>query len=285
MRDAYEVLYRVEKRQGHAAEALDDYVRFATLDKQHLDDVNARAAAYETVQQHMLAQRLDTERLGRQNAALRLQQALAAKTAEANRLYIALLLAALGLGGFALLRLKRSQLRFKRLSRLDGLTALLNRQHFMSDAALVLQRLHKRGGAACLAYLDLDHFKRINDTHGHAAGDVVLRETVAACRQHVRPADLFGRLGGEEFGILLVDCSHAQALAIAERIRQAVAAQVVRHGEARLVVSVSLGLAFTSARAVEWPQLCREADAALYRAKRDGRNRIEATAIDAATPG
>lgn len=272
LKDAYEVLYRIEKKQGNAAAALDYYEKYTALDKAYLSDVNARTLAYETVQQHVLAQRLETEQLARQNAGLRLQQQLAAKTAEANRLYIALLALALGFGVFVMVRLKRSQLRYRRLSRLDGLTELLNRQHFMGDAELVLQRLHKRGGEACLAYLDLDHFKRINDTHGHAAGDTVLRDVVAVCRQQLRSLDLFGRLGGEEFGILLVDTSREQAWAIAGRIRQAVAASPVAFGEDRIAVSVSIGLACADSSGHDLQRLCMDADAALYLAKDSGRN-------------
>jgi diguanylate cyclase (GGDEF)-like protein len=276
LKDAYEVLYRIEKKQGNAAAALDYYEKYTALDKAYLSDVNARTLAYETVQQHVLAQKLETEQLSRQNASLRLQQKLAAKTAEANRLYIVLLAMALGFGVFGMIRLKRSQLRYRRLSRLDGLTELLNRQHFMIDAEVVLQRLCKRGGAACLAYLDLDHFKRINDTHGHAAGDTVLREVVAACRQQLRSVDLFGRLGGEEFGILLVDASREQALAIADRIRQAVAASPVAFGDGRIAVSISIGLAFTDSSGHELQHLCMDADAALYLAKDSGRNCVVA---------
>ncbi len=283
LKDAYEVLYRVEKRQGHAAAALDYHEKFAALDKAYLDDVNARTMAYETVQQHMLAQKLETERLSQQNSELLVQQKLDAKTAEANRLYLALLLLVLGFGALWMFRLKRSQLRFKRLSHLDGLTAISNRQHFMGEAERALRLLEKRKGAACVAIIDLDHFKCINDTHGHAMGDQVLCRMVAACKQHLRAADLFGRLGGEEFGILLVDCTREQGLAIAERIRAAIEAVVMERNGAVVTVSTSIGLAFTDSLGHDLHRLCTEADAALYRAKHDGRNRVAAGGEDLAT--
>ncbi|MBD8899205.1 GGDEF domain-containing protein [Rhodanobacter sp. DHG33] len=276
LKDAYQVLYRIEKKQGNAAAALDYYEKFAALDKAYLDDVHARAMAYETVQQHVLAQNLETERLGQQNAELLVQQKLAAKTAEASRLYLLLLLMALGFAAMWMYRLKRSQLRFERLSRLDGLTAIYNRQHFMGEAERMLQQLAKRNGAACLAFIDLDHFKRINDTHGHAMGDEVLRCMVAACKQHLRAVDLFGRLGGEEFGILLVDCSREQGIAIAERMRVTIEATVVEFDDVAVTASTSIGLAFTDAAGHDLRRLCADADAALYRAKHDGRNRVMA---------
>ncbi|BFI95536.1 MAG: hypothetical protein RSP_10460 [Rhodanobacter sp.] len=272
LKDAYEVLYRIEKKQGHDAAALAYYEKYAALDKAYLDDINARAMAYETVQQHLLAQKLETEKLGQQNEALLLQQRLDAKTAETNRLYLVLLLVVLSFGVVWMFRLKRSQLRFKRLSHLDGLTTTYNRQHFMDEAARVLRLLEKRQGTACLAIIDLDHFKRVNDSHGHAMGDEVLRRTVNASREHLRPIDLFGRLGGEEFGILLVDCSHEQGMAIAERIRAAIEATVVECEGVVINVSTSIGLAFTAASGYDLRQLCTDADAALYRAKRGGRN-------------
>ncbi|GAB3793149.1 tetratricopeptide repeat-containing diguanylate cyclase [Dyella agri] len=274
LKDAYETLYQVEKKQGHAAAALGYYEKFAALDKAYLDDINARTMAYETVQQHVLAQKLETEKLSQQNTELLAQQKLGAKTAEANRLYLLLLLLVLGFGALWMFRLKRSQLRFKRLSHLDGLTAIYNRQHFMGEAERVLHQLEKRKGAACVAIIDLDHFKRINDTHGHAMGDQVLCRMVAACKQHLRPVDLFGRLGGEEFGILLVDCTREQALAIAERIRAAIEAAVVERDGAAVTVSTSIGLAFTDRAGYDLQHLCTGADAALYRAKHDGRNRV-----------
>jgi len=279
-RDAYEVLYRIEEKQGHAAAALDDYKKYTALDKAHLDDVNVRAMAYQTVQQHVLAQKLETESLSRQNALLRTQRALDAKTVETNRLYLALLLMALVSGAIWMFRLKRSQLRFKKLSHLDGLTAVFNRQHFMGEVGRTLHLLEKRAGMACLVFIDLDHFKRINDTHGHAMGDEVLRQVVVAGRQQLRPADLFGRLGGEEFGILLVGCSHEQGMAIADRIRHAVEATKVECEGAVIAISASVGLACTVAFGHDLRRLCREADAALYRAKRGGRNRVEAGAAD-----
>lgn len=285
LKDAYELLYRIDKKQGHTAAALDYYERYAKLDKAYLDDVSARAQAYQTVQQHVLAQKLETEQLTQQNAALRLQQALAAKSAEANRLYLVLLLLVLGFGAFWMYRLKRSQLRFKQLSHLDCLTAISNRQHFMGEAERVLLALTRERGAACMVFIDLDHFKLINDTHGHATGDEVLRHVVATCRQQLRPVDLFGRMGGEEFAILLVACSREQATAIAERIRQAVEASPVVVGDGAVGVSSSIGLAFTDACGHDLQRLCSEADAALYRAKRGGRNRVEAEAQRSACYG
>jgi diguanylate cyclase (GGDEF)-like protein len=270
--EAYEVLYQVEKRQGNAAAALSYYERYVVQDKGYLDDISARALAYEVAQQHILAQKLETERLGKQNNILRLQQALDTKAVETSRLYNLLLLVVIASIALWLFRLKRSQLRFKRLSRQDSLTGILNHQHFIGQAGRTLHVLERRVGHACLVVLDLDHFKRVNDTHGHAMGDAVLRRAVAVCQQQLRPSDVFGRLGGEEFGILLHECSRQQGMEIANRIRAAIADMPIRNDSSVISVSASVGLASTDTSGYGLQRLCKEADAALYRAKRAGRN-------------
>ena len=274
LRDAYDVLYRIEKKHGNAAAALAYYEHYAAQDIGYLNDISARTLAYDVARQHMLAQKLETEKLSRQNNILRLQRALDTKAVETSRLYIVLLLAALASIVFWLLRLKRSQLRFKKLSHYDGLTDVFNHQHFISEADRVLRALEKKFGVACLVFIDLDHFKQVNDTHGHAIGDAALRHTVAICQKHLRPTDLFGRLGGEEFGILLPECSRDQGIAIADRIRLAIEATPFAADEHVIALSASVGVASTDRAGYGLQRLCREADAALYRAKRSGRNRV-----------
>jgi diguanylate cyclase (GGDEF)-like protein len=274
LRDAYEVLYRIEKKHGNAAAALDYYEHYAAQDIGYLNDISARTLAYDVARQHMLAQKLETEKLSRQNNVLRLQQALDTKAVETSRLYIALLLVALASIVFWLLRLKRSQLRFKKLSHYDGLTGIFNHQHFISEADRALHGLEKKLGVACLVFIDLDHFKQVNDTHGHAVGDAALRHTVSICRQHLRPTDLFGRLGGEEFGILLIDCPREHGIATANLIRLAIEATPIEADGRVISLSASVGVASIDNSGYALQRLCREADAALYRAKRSGRNRV-----------
>lgn len=280
LKDTYEVLYRIEEKRGNTAAAFSYYKHFVTQDKGYLDDVSARALAYDVAQQHMLVQKLGAEGLSKQNNILRLQQALDNKAVETGRLYIVLLLMSLVSIAFWLFRLKRSQLRFKKLSFHDGLTGIFNHQHFIGEADRALRLLEKKHGSACLISMDLDHFKQVNDSHGHAMGDAVLRHTVAICQQQLRPTDLFGRLGGEEFGILLLECSRDQGMAIADRIRTAIEATPVDGDGSVVWFSASVGLASTDTSGYGLPRLCREADAALYRAKRSGRNRVIAGSDD-----
>ena len=274
LKEAYEVLYQIEKKRGHAATALTYYEHFVAQDKGYLNDVSARTLAYEVTKQHLLAQKFETENLSKQNSILRLEQALNTKAVETSRLYIALLLLVVASIALWLYRLKRSQLRFKKLSRHDGLTGIFNHQHFVSEADHALRLLEKRLGTACLISIDLDHFKMVNDTHGHTMGDAVLKQTAATCRQQLRPSDLFGRLGGEEFGILLLDCTRDQGMLIADRIRIAIEATPAIEDGSVVSFSASVGLASTDTSSYDLQRLRRDADAALYRAKRTGRNRV-----------
>lgn len=276
LRDAYQLLYKIAKKQHDPAAALAYYEQYAIQDKGYLNDISARALAYQVVQQQTLARKVEAEKLSKQNNVLRLQQALDRKAVETSRLYIVLLLVTLASIVFWLYRLKRSQLRFRKLSRHDGLTGICNRQHFMTEAERVLHLLEKRGDTACLVSIDLDHFKQVNDSHGHAMGDAVLRHAVDICQQQLRPSDIFGRLGGEEFGILLQGCSHDQGMEIANRIRIAIGTTPLQVDGQIVPLSASVGLASTDISGHGLQRLCLEADAALYRAKRAGRNRVVA---------
>lgn len=270
---AYEVLYRIAEGRGDFRAALDYHEKYMAADKGYLDDVSATALAYQIVSQQVQAKKQQVDTLNKQNVILKLQQALDRKAVENGRLYIALLLTVIAFIVFWVYRLKRSQLRFMWLSRQDSLTGICNRKHFIEAAELELRHADKAGRTSGLLLIDLDHFKLVNDTHGHAMGDQVLRRAVDACRPLLGPRDLFGRLGGEEFAILLAESDPDRAVARAEEVRLAIAAPVSDTADG-IVISASLGVVTTLHSGYQFRQLLIDADHALYKAKRDGRNRV-----------
>jgi diguanylate cyclase (GGDEF)-like protein len=271
---AYQVLYKIEDRQGNARDALGFHEKYMEADKGYLTDVSARAIAYQTVKQQLLANKVQVDSLNKQNEILQLQRKLDHKDMETSRLYIALLLTVVASIALWLLRIKRSQMRFRRLATRDSLTGIHSRQHFVDETELALRAAAKATRTSCLILLDLDHFKDVNDTHGHVIGDLVLKRAVAACQHHLHRRDIFGRLGGEEFALYLPDCSASQARERAERIRQAIAATPLWGETRNVVITSSFGVASTDRSGYELRQLMIDADNALYQAKREGRNRV-----------
>ena len=162
------------------------------------------------------------------------------------------------------------------LSSKDALTGLVNRRSFEMALGREVDRVARSGEPALLLVLDIDHFKAVNDTHGHAAGDQVIRAVAQAIGQTVRPMDTVARVGGEEFAIILPNCPTSVGVLVAERIRQRVEAMAisVANGAPPLRCTISIGGAF----APQWVRSStliwtERADRQLYRAKAEGRNR------------
>jgi diguanylate cyclase (GGDEF)-like protein len=159
----------------------------------------------------------------------------------------------------------------------DPLTHAVNRRGFEEalDKELAFARRH--GSDVSLLALDVDHFKRVNDTHGHAAGDHVLKRLAEIVSGSIGPEDVFARIGGEEFVVLLRGIAQSEAVVCAERIRGAVERAVFDTGDVRIPVTISMGVATSRAVGNGSPKaLLEAADAALYDAKRKGRNRVVA---------
>ena len=162
------------------------------------------------------------------------------------------------------------------LSSRDALTGLANRRSFELALAREIDRVARVGEPALLLGLDIDHFKQVNDTHGHASGDLVLKAVATALLECVRPMDMVARVGGEEFAIVMPNCPAAFGEAVAERVRRRVEAMPVQIGTRKQIrVSVSIGGAFAPQWVRSSPALWIErADVQLYRAKTGGRNRV-----------
>jgi diguanylate cyclase (GGDEF)-like protein len=170
---------------------------------------------------------------------------------------------------------ERMVLGYKRASLIDPLTGVGNRRAFFERAEKLLHRSTFDGRPAVLLLFDLDRFKHVNDTFGHHAGDQVLKAFCGAATAALRPDDLFGRLGGEEFASLLPHTSLDEGLAVAERVRSNFEATTLEVGANTLAATVSVGVATSIDPSRKLADIFKAADQALYRAKANGRNRVE----------
>ncbi|HXT91865.1 MAG TPA: GGDEF domain-containing protein [Trebonia sp.] len=172
--------------------------------------------------------------------------------------------------------LQRSLLhsQLKAQARTDPKTGLLNAGAWQGEADLAVARARRRRESLAVLLVDIDHFKVVNDTHGHLTGDAMLRTLAAEMRQQVRESDLVGRFGGEEFAILLTGTTTEEASSVAERIRQGSGVVRVLTNDAFVGVTVSIGVAVLGGQGDDLSELLKAADKALYRAKRTGRDRV-----------
>lgn len=252
VQDMHRQLYLAHKARGDFAEALAHHERYHALTREQLEQRN-------DAQSRLMMNRLelDQARFGAERSRMEaeLQRVRAEQmAAEAERL--------------------QDQAReLRRYVLADPLTGLGNRRQVERELPRLLQHSARTGEPIAAAVLDLDHFKRVNDQHGHAVGDAVLTATADLFRARVRGGDLIARMGGEEFLIVFAHASPSWAREACERLRQAVQDHDWGGISAGLAVTVSIGLCVRAAP-VEANQLIDQADAALYEAKKSGRNRV-----------
>lgn len=197
--------------------------------------------------------------------------------------YVNLALSISGVAGLAIdnartyRRIMELQRELEREAHTDALTGCVSRRHFLDVMRLELARSRRHQEEVSLLMLDLDHFKAINDLHGHLVGDLVLQKLVQVCTQALRSEDTIGRLGGEEFAILLPETGREMALEVADRLCSKIAATPVPlDGEPPIHFTASIGLATLTADDFSVSAMLERADRALYKAKRRGRNRVAA---------
>lgn len=245
-------------------------VREALDRKAHSDNATLMNYQFQTAQREQENRRLAADR------ALKEQQL---KSLERVRHWQRV---ALGLGGVLILMLlwlavrqfRRSR-KLHRMAMTDPLTGIANRRHIEQLARRALDHAGANGEPLCVLVLDVDHFKAVNDAFGHAVGDQVLVRIAQACKQALRQFDMLGRLGGEEFLVVLPDTSLDVALQIAERLRRKVEALPLGNLAPGLQITASVGAAQAEHESDDLPELVRRADTAMYRAKDAGRNRVE----------
>jgi diguanylate cyclase (GGDEF)-like protein len=161
----------------------------------------------------------------------------------------------------------------ERLATTDPLTGLFNRRHFLECLDAEWSRFQRYYRSVSVLMIDIDHFKSVNDSYGHAVGDEAIKAVAAACLGGKRKSDIVGRIGGEEFAVLLPETSLSRARTVAERIRKRVMSTRIAHNDVQLSATVSIGFAEATVGMSGVDALMCAADQALYQAKAEGRNR------------
>lgn len=219
--------------------------------------------------------KIENQRL-QQAADLQASELHSAHRLQRLRLVIIVLLGILLAGMLGVLALTRKRLLGARRDAMtDSLTGIASRRQILGSLTQELKNHHASRQPLSVLAIDIDHFKQINDTHGHASGDEVLRRVSVACRRALRQVDPFGRTGGEEFLAFLPGANLAAAIQLAQRLREAVAELPLGDIAPNLHVTISIGVAEALARRELVDELMTRADGALYEAKRNGRNRVE----------
>ena len=171
-------------------------------------------------------------------------------------------------------RREEAEQRLVDMAQTDGLTGLANRSNFQGTLNRTIAECERSGAGFALVVMDIDHFKVVNDTLGHDAGDLVLKNISRCLTERLRSTDFVGRLGGEEFGLILRDVKSADAFELMDELRQRIAGREMPYGEARIRVTASFGIAQWPDHGREAENLFRVADRCLYSGKRAGRNRV-----------
>ncbi|HUQ08729.1 MAG TPA: diguanylate cyclase [Steroidobacteraceae bacterium] len=246
-------LYRAQQKRQW------DFLRNNTLDHARRHDTRIQKYETQLLENQVQIQRLKLDAQQRQQ--------------EASRLYL-LLAAVIALSlGLLAYTLWRSRRRFRIQAQTDSLTGIANRRHFLECAQQVARRHRDQPQPASVLVLDIDHFKLINDAHGHQAGDAAIRHVATQVNACLRDGDVFGRLGGEEFAALLPATDEAAAWKVAEQIRQVIERTPLSHHGDSIRLTVSIGLMSGPLSGDNIETLIQCADKVMYRAKNAGRNR------------
>lgn len=272
---ALEVLASAAEIENNLVLALELYKQFSIAEKAYLDNEKAKVLAAQQAKHQAFEKNVQIALLDKENAILK-AEALTEREEKLNTQLIAVILALLTLGTFVWARKNRrmhAMLRHK--AQVDQLTNIANRSHFSAESERVIAQQSVLASPVSFIIFDLDFFKHVNDNHGHLTGDWVLEHTVKAVKPLLRNSDLFGRMGGEEFAILLSGCDAQQAITIAEKCRQAIESlDCSPSGALSLKVTASFGVSDSIQCGYSFDSLYGCADDALYKSKHAGRNDV-----------
>ena len=270
----YSGLYEAEKRLGNYDKALNYYEVLVDKQKAYDDEKTAGLVAYNIARANIGLKNKQIELLNKDNELLFLQTNVYEQEVKQTRvltgilglmLFVSIVLAYKGISG---------RRRFKKIAEYDQLTGISNRYHFNNQAWVALNYCEKNNKPASVILFDLDYFKSINDMHGHSVGDWALQAVVKTCRNFMRNNDVFGRIGGEEFAVVLPGCQTDKAILLAEICRDAISAIDSSESGKKFPLSASFGVAGSDSSGYQLKQLLADADHAMYKAKAAGRDTV-----------
>ena len=269
------LLHEYHDQTGQYEKALEFHKRYADVDSQYKADLLDRNMAFVINGHSNIERNQRIELLNKQNELLKIEQLLTEETAEKNRLLISILGITLALifwwGWKTTIKAKG----FKTLAQYDQLTQIFSRGHFQEIMTSVIKASKQKDKHLGFAIFDLDHFKRINDQYGHPVGDWVLRKVISMCKSLPCRSCTFGRLGGEEFALVMENVTLEELVAHCEQCRQLISEIDTQETQHDFTITASFGLSTSQLSGYDYKLLLTNADEALYKAKNAGRNRIE----------
>lgn len=269
---SYKLLYQIAKLDKDFQLSLEYHEKYSELDKAHLEGDKAKYLAFQLTQHQASEQETQIQLLHDKNALLEAEQALSDAESANTQLIIMVLTASIVLLILWAARLFKTHKRIKELAEYDALTGIFNRGHFTHIANSALKYCQNAEQDLSMIIFDLDHFKSINDNYGHATGDWALKETIRVCQGLGRKNDVFARLGGEEFCILLPSCNLRSAALRAEQCREAIASIITQASGHDFLITASFGVTDANTSGFELEKLLADADSAAYDSKHAGRN-------------
>ena len=274
MKSAYYVLFEAAKAEGNSNEALNAYIQYAEADKAYLDEHNIKQMAIQQAKFDSLEKNIEIQLLDKENSLLKAQADLSSEEKQNHLLLITLLASTTILVFMWGIINRKLHIALREKAQTDSLTKISNRHYFTELALKSLKQAKDTNEPLTFVIFDLDHFKSVNDSYGHPVGDWVLKAVIDSVKPNIRREDILGRLGGEEFGLLLPGCPERRAFEIANAMRQRISE--INTAEAGHVfdISASFGIASTLTSNAQFESLYANADEALYESKRNGRNKV-----------
>jgi len=271
---SYKILYEIALAQNNAKLALEYHLKHAEADKLFANEIQAKHLAFQLAQHKSFEQKSKIKLLNEKNALLTSEQALHKAKIINIQLMITMLTVTLILLILWAVRFFKNHKRIRELAEYDALTGIYNRGHFIQIAKSALKYCKNAEQDLSIIVFDLDHFKSVNDSYGHACGDWALKETIKVCQNIGRKNDIFARLGGEEFCLLLPSCDIDIATLRAEACRVAIEEITTEASGFNFSLSASFGVTDIKTSGFDLEKLLADADKAAYDSKDAGRNRV-----------